>query len=59
MKATLDFTPLSFAAITDTMPIAKLLIDNGAYVKAKDHDGWTTLRRSLDCDAPLYDRNSI
>jgi ankyrin repeat protein len=46
-------TPLMLAAAIGTMPIAELLIEIGADVKATSKDGWSALAFAWEIDSPV------
>jgi len=48
-------TPLHYAADTGAADVARVLIENGADVKAVDELGWTPLHHAARCIAPLAD----
>ena len=58
-----DITPLHLAAETNSIDIARLLIDSGADIEAKDNDGltpmhWAAETNSLDVVRLLIDRGA-
>ncbi len=58
-----DITPLHLAAETNSIDIARLLIDSGADIEAKDNDGltpmhWAAETNSLDLVRLLIDRGA-
>ena len=42
-------TALHVAAAHGRQPVAELLIERGAPLEAKRHDGWTPLRVAFEC----------